>query len=125
MRSKEQEQAHRMGTKGDEMNAIPLKHMISLWIVYSYISFFHQYNQFLSGQTFQLSKFYWQYVKEVNGNTIVWRYIREQNRLMTLDPLGYDPIKDVDEIYSRHRRKTDDPYIKATMKGGGTDEFNA
>ena len=36
---------------------------------------------------------------------------------MTLDPLGYDPIKDVDEIYSRHRRKTDDPYIKATMKG--------
>ena len=36
---------------------------------------------------------------------------------MTLDPLGYDPIMDVDEIYSRHRRKTDDPYIKATMKG--------
>ena len=36
---------------------------------------------------------------------------------MTLDPLGYDPIKDVDEIYSRHRRKTDDPYIKATTKG--------
>ena len=53
---------------------------------------------------------------EVNGNTIVWRYIREQNRLMTLNPLGYDPIRDVDEIYSRHRRKTDDPYIKATMK---------
>ena len=55
--------------------------------------------------------------EEVNGNTLVWRHIREQNRLMTLDPLGYDPIKDVDEIYSRHRRKTDDPYIKATMKG--------
>jgi hypothetical protein len=55
-------------------------------------------------------------VKEINGNTIVWRYIREQNRLMTLNPLGYDPIRDVDEIYSRHRRKTDDPYIKATMK---------
>ena len=53
---------------------------------------------------------------EVNGNTIVWRYIREQNRLMTLNPLGYDPIMDVDEIYSRHRRKTDDPYIKATMR---------
>ena len=35
---------------------------------------------------------------------------------MTLNPLGYDPIRDVDEIYSRHRRKTDDPYIKATMK---------
>ena len=55
--------------------------------------------------------------EEVNGNTIVWRHIREQNRLMTLDPLGYDPIKDVDEVYSRHRRETDDPYIKATMKG--------
>ena len=55
--------------------------------------------------------------EEVNGNTLVWRHIREQNRLMTLDPLGYDPIKDVDEIHSRHRRKTDDQYIKATMKG--------
>ena len=55
--------------------------------------------------------------EEVNGNTIVWRHIREQNRLMTLNPLGYDPIMDVDEIHSRHRRKTDDPYIKATMKG--------
>ena len=54
--------------------------------------------------------------KEVNGNTLVWRHIREQNRLMTLNPLGYDPIMDVDEIYSRHRRKTDDPYIKATMR---------
>ena len=54
--------------------------------------------------------------EEVNGNTIVWRYIREQNRLMTMNPLGYDPIMDVDEIYSRHRRKTDDPYIKATIK---------
>ena len=40
-----------------------------------------------------------------------------ENWLMTLNPLGYDPIMDVDEIYSRHRRKTDDPYIKATMKG--------
>ena len=53
----------------------------------------------------------------VNGNTIVWRHIREQNRLMTLNPLGYDPIKDIDEIENRNRRGTDDPYIKATMKG--------
>ena len=52
----------------------------------------------------------------INGNTIVWRYIREQNRLMTLNPLGYDPIKDIDEIQNRHRRETDDPYIKATIK---------
>ena len=35
---------------------------------------------------------------------------------MMLDPLGYDPIIDIDEIHSRNRRKTDDPYIKATMK---------
>ena len=35
---------------------------------------------------------------------------------MILDPLGYDAIKDIDEITSRNRRKTDDPYIKLTMK---------
>ena len=35
---------------------------------------------------------------------------------MILDPLGYDPIKDIDEITSRNRRKTDDPYIRATME---------
>ena len=35
---------------------------------------------------------------------------------MMLDPLGYDPTKDIDEIHSRHRRKTDDPYIKATSE---------
>jgi hypothetical protein len=33
---------------------------------------------------------------------------------MLLDPLGYDAIVDIDEIHSRNRRKTDDPYIKAT-----------
>ena len=55
-------------------------------------------------------------MKEVNGNTIVWRYIREQNRLMTMNPLGYDPIIDIDELENRNRRSTDDPYIKATMK---------
>ena len=33
---------------------------------------------------------------------------------MILDPLGYDAIKDIDEIQSRNRRKSDDPYIKAT-----------
>ena len=34
---------------------------------------------------------------------------------MTLTPLGHRPIKDIDEIYQRNRRKTDDPYIQATM----------
>ena len=52
----------------------------------------------------------------VNGNTLVWRHIQKENRLMTLNPLGYDPIKDIDELQNRHRRKTDDPYIKAIMR---------
>ena len=40
----------------------------------------------------------------------------EENRLMTLNPLGHNPIKDIDEIHQRNRRKTDDPYIRLTMK---------
>ena len=55
-------------------------------------------------------------MKEIAGNRIVWKYIQEENRLMTLDPLGYDAIKDIDEIHQRNRRKTDDPYIKATSE---------
>ena len=55
-------------------------------------------------------------MKEIAGNRIVWKYIQEENRLMTLDPLGYDAIKDIDEIHQRNRRKTDDPYIKATTR---------
>ena len=54
--------------------------------------------------------------REIAGNSIVWRYIQQENQKMMLDPLGYDPIIDIDEIHSRNRRKTDDPYIKATMK---------
>ena len=53
---------------------------------------------------------------ELAGNSLVWRHIRRENQQMILDPLGYDPIKDIDEIQSRNRRKTDDPYIRATMK---------
>ena len=40
----------------------------------------------------------------------------EESRKMLLDPLGYDAIKDIDEIHQRNRRKTDDPYIKATSE---------
>ena len=40
--------------------------------------------------------------------------LSEEDRKMMLDPLGYDAIKDIDEMHSRNRRKTDDPYIKAT-----------
>ena len=42
------------------------------------------------------------------------RGLSEEDRKMLLDPLGYDPIKDIDEIHQRNRRKTDDPYIRAT-----------
>ena len=54
--------------------------------------------------------------KELPGDSLVWRHIRGENQKMILDPLGYDPIKDIDEIQSSNRRKTDDPYIRATMK---------
>jgi len=53
---------------------------------------------------------------EIAGNRLVWRHIQNENRKMMLDPLGYDAIKDIDEIHSRHRRKTDDPYIRATSE---------
>jgi hypothetical protein len=53
-------------------------------------------------------------VEEIAGNRLVWLHIQKENRKMTLDPLGYDAIVDIDEIQSRNRRKTDDPYIKAT-----------
>ncbi len=53
---------------------------------------------------------------EIAGNRLVWRHIQRENQRMILDPLGYDVLRDIDEIHSRNRRKTDDPYIKATMK---------
>ena len=72
---------------------------------------------------------------EIAGNRLVWRHIQKERALvqmlekfsmpeglsegerkMMLDPLGYDAIKDIDEIHSRNRRKSDDPYIKATSK---------
>ena len=34
-------------------------------------------------------------IKGNTGNTIVGRYIREENRLVTLNPLGHRPIKDI------------------------------
>ena len=42
--------------------------------------------------------------------------LNEEDRKMMLDPLGYDAIKDIDEIHQRNRRKSDDPYIRATME---------
>ena len=55
-------------------------------------------------------------VVEIAGNRIVWKHIQEQNRLMTLNPLGYDAIKDIDEIHSRNRRMTDNPLINPTKE---------
>ena len=52
--------------------------------------------------------------KKLDCNPVT-RYIEEEKQKMTLDPLGYDPIKDIDEISNRNRRKTDDPYIKITL----------
>ena len=54
--------------------------------------------------------------EEIAGNSLVWRHIQRENQRMRLDPLGYDSIKDIDEIHSRNRRRTDDPYIKATSE---------
>jgi hypothetical protein len=53
---------------------------------------------------------------DINGNTIIDRYIREENRLITNNPLGHRPIKDIDETMCRSRRQTDDPYIKLLKK---------
>ena len=51
---------------------------------------------------------------EIAGNRLVWLHIQRENQRMILDPLGYDPIIDIDEVHHRNRRKTDDPYIRAT-----------
>ena len=53
-------------------------------------------------------------MEEIAGNRFVWLHIQKENRKMFLDPLGYDAIRDIDEIHLRNRRKTDDPYIRAT-----------
>ena len=72
---------------------------------------------------------------EIAGNRLVWRHIQKERALvqmlekfsmpeglseeeqkMMLDPLGYDAIKDIDWIHQRNRRKSDDPYIKATSE---------
>ncbi|SVC45933.1 uncharacterized protein METZ01_LOCUS298787 [marine metagenome] len=42
--------------------------------------------------------------------------LSEEELTMVLDPLGYDAIKDIDEIHSRNRRKTDNPLIYPTSE---------
>lgn len=52
--------------------------------------------------------------KKLDCNPVT-KYIEEENQKMTLDPLGYDPIKDIDEVSNRNRRKTDDQDTKITL----------
>ena len=40
----------------------------------------------------------------------------EETRKMILNPLGYDAIKDIDEIHNRNRRMTDNPLINPTSE---------
>ena len=54
--------------------------------------------------------------QEIARNRLVWRHIQRENQKMILDPLGYDAIKDIDEIHQRNRRKSDVPYLKATKE---------
>ena len=42
--------------------------------------------------------------------------IGEEELKMILDPLGYDAIKDIDEIHNRNRRKSDNPLINPTSE---------
>ncbi|HCX24748.1 MAG TPA: hypothetical protein DHN29_22730 [Cytophagales bacterium] len=53
-------------------------------------------------------------MEEIEGIPPMPEGLSEEERKMILDPLGYDAIIDIDEIHHRNRRKTDDPYIKAT-----------
>ena len=34
-------------------------------------------------------------MREINGDTVVWRHIREENRLVTNNPLGHRPLEDI------------------------------
>ena len=49
---------------------------------------------------------------EIEGIPPIPEGLSEEDRKMILDPLGYDPIKDIDEIHSRNRRKTDNKDYK-------------
>ena len=62
--------------------------------------------------------------KKLDCNPVT-KYIEEENQKMTLDPLGYDPIKDIDEVSNRNRRKTDDPYIKTTLSQKQKDQWRS
>ena len=42
--------------------------------------------------------------------------LSEEELKMVLDPLGYDAIRDIDELTNRNRRKTDNPLINPTSE---------
>ena len=55
-------------------------------------------------------------MEEIEGIPPIPEGLSEEDRKMMLDPLGYDAIQDIDEIHLRNRRKSDDPYLKATKE---------
>ena len=63
---------------------------------------------------FQTTKTRLAIAKKLDCNPVT-RYIEEENQKMLLNPLGYDPIKDIDEVHNRNRRKTDDQDTKITL----------
>ena len=46
--------------------------------------------------------------KEISGNKLVWRHIQNENQKMMLDPLGYDPLIDIDVSTIRVNMKSAD-----------------
>jgi len=60
--------------------------------------------------------------KKLDCNPVT-KYIEEENQKMTLDPLGYEPIKDIDEVSNRNRRKTDDQDRKTTLSQKQKDQW--
>jgi len=45
---------------------------------------------------------------EIAGNRLVWRHIQNENQKMMLDPLGYDPLIDIDDSTIRANMKSVD-----------------
>ena len=35
-------------------------------------------------------------IEEIAGNRLVWKHIQRENQKMTLDPLGYESLMDID-----------------------------
>ena len=58
---------------------------------------------------------------EIKGNRLVGRHIREENRLVTLNPLGHRPIKDIGQ---NDRFDENSPEIQDLRRVQGLDHKN-